>query len=111
MDVAGMDVAGMDVAGCGLCGVAHVDAAVGAGALHVAAHVAANHIAAHVAARLGFIVMITVLPSAVMAQSKMARAKNTVILPPGSAIAISQKWPGEPPIFEVRIVIYDQKHV
>ena len=27
-----MDVAGMDVAGCGLCGVAHVDAAVGAAA-------------------------------------------------------------------------------
>tara|TARA_B110001469_G_scaffold50311_1_gene48930 strand:- start:29 stop:322 length:294 start_codon:yes stop_codon:yes gene_type:complete len=61
MDVAGMDVAGMDVAGCGLCGVAHVDAAVGAAAaLHVAAHVAATHatthIATHVAARLGCIV-------------------------------------------------------
>ena len=55
-----MDVAGMDVAGCGLCGVAHVDAAVGAGALHVAAHVAVTHatthIAAHIAARLGCIV-------------------------------------------------------
>ena len=56
-----MDVAGMDVAGCGLCGVANVDAAVGAAAtLHVAAHVAAHidatHIAAHIAARLGCIV-------------------------------------------------------
>ena len=56
-----MDVAGMDVAGCGWCGVAHVDAAVGAAAaLHVAAHVAATHatthIAAHIAARLGCIV-------------------------------------------------------
>jgi len=43
-------------AGC----VAHVDAAVGAGALYVAAlvaaHVAATHIAAHIAARLGCIV-------------------------------------------------------
>ena len=50
-----MGVAGMGVAGCGLCGVAHVDAAVGAGALHVAAHVAVTHatthIAAHIAAR------------------------------------------------------------
>ena len=55
-----MDVAGIDVAGCGLRDVAHVDAAVGAGALHVAAHVAVTHatthIAAHIAARLGCIV-------------------------------------------------------